>query len=129
MNALLPNEFKLWIDAKLEDRKQHIILKRRFTVNVLPEFKAALVNSKSVSGNPTFGSSTLISEGRSNFLLLPPTRKRAKIEEMKEIELVENEEYFKEAQYLKEITELESKINEYKVIQIEDANIERLSVV
>ena len=40
---------------------------------------------------------------------------------MKEIELVENEEYLKEAQYLQEITELESKINEYKAIQIEDA--------
>ena len=37
---------------------------------------------------------------------------------MKEIEIVENEEYLKEAQYLQEITELESKINEYKAIQI-----------
>ena len=45
---------------------------------------------------------------------------------MKEIELVENEEYLKEAQYFQEITEFESKINEYKAFQIEDAKYQEI---
>ena len=40
---------------------------------------------------------------------------------IKEIELVENEEYLKEAQYLQDTTELESKINEYNAIHIDGA--------
>ena len=78
VNTLLPNNFKLWIDAKLEERKHHIILKRRLTVNVLTEFKAALVNSKSVSGNPTFGSPNFVSWERSNFLLSRTNTKESK---------------------------------------------------
>ena len=51
VNTLLPVEFKKWVASILEERKQLIVLKRRFTVDVLPEFKAALLSSNSVSGS------------------------------------------------------------------------------
>ena len=51
VNTLLPVEFKKWVASKLEERKQLIVPKRRFTVDVLPEFKAALLSSNSVSGS------------------------------------------------------------------------------
>ena len=62
-----------------------------------------------------------MSKGRSNFLLRSPKRKRGKYEEIKEVELIENDEYIKEVQYLAEIGDLQSEIKEYKALQIEDA--------
>ena len=53
-------------------------------------------------------------------------QKRAKYEETKEIEIYENEEYIKEVQYLAEISDLESKIKEYKAMQIEDAGYKEI---
>ena len=126
VNTLLPVEFKKWVAFKLEERKQLIVLKRRFTVDVLPEFKAALLSSNSVSGSIYFSLSLLVSKGRSNFLLRSPKRKRGKYEEIKEVELIENDEYIKEVQYLAEISDLQSKIKEYKALQIEDAKYKEI---
>ena len=53
-------------------------------------------------------------------------QKRAKYEETKEVEIYENEEYIKEMQYLAEISDLESKIKEYKAMQIEDAEYKEI---
>ena len=104
VNTLLPVEFKKWVASKLEERKQLIVLKGRFTVDVLPEFKAALLSSNSVSGSIYFSLSLLVSKGRSNFLLRSPKKKRGKYEEIKEVELIDNDEYIKEVQYLAELS-------------------------
>ena len=53
-------------------------------------------------------------------------QKRAKYEETKEVEIYENEEYIKDMQYMAEISNLESKIKEYKAMQIEDAGYKEI---
>ena len=95
-----------------------IMLKRRFTVNILSEFKNAFTASKSVSGNTINNLYYLVCKGRSNFLLRTSNKKRAKNEKKKEIELIEDDEYAREVQFLSEISDLESKIKEYKLFKL-----------
>ena len=38
----------------MSEREQYIILKKSFSVNVLPEFSEAIASSKSVSGTQVF---------------------------------------------------------------------------
>ena len=121
---MLPNEFQEWIDLKLEERKSYIINKRKLTVNILPEFKTAFIASKSISGNLLF---TYISVMRKiYFLLRPPKEKREKLEERKEVEIMEDESEVNKLQYREEIADLNSKINEYKILQIESTKYKEI---
>ena len=68
----------------------------------------------------------LVSRGRSIFFLLSPRSKRPKLEERKEVEIIENEDDLAEIQLLAEISNLQSKIKEYKEIQIEDSKYKEI---
>ena len=57
--------------------------------------------------------------GRSNYLLREPSRKRAKYNEYKELELTNNDLDQKNAELYAEIDSLKDKVNEYKMLHIE----------
>ena len=59
--------------------------------------------------------------GRSHFLLKPPSGKRRKEEETKEIFATTDDQDIKNAELYYEVKKLKEKINEYKMIQLEDA--------
>ena len=63
----------------------------------------------------------LVTHGRSHFLLRNPSNKRRKREESKEILAFDHFEKIKEAEYQTEIYSLKEKINEFKMIQLEDS--------
>ena len=68
----------------------------------------------------------LVTRGRSNFLLRSPRNKRPKLEERKEVEIIQNDDDIKEIQLLAEISDLQSKINEYRGFQIEDSKYKEI---
>ena len=65
--------------------------------------------------------SLIVSKRRSKLLLRPPPWKRATIEKKEVISNIEIDEYIKEDLCLSEFNDLDSKIKEYKTIQIWDA--------
>ena len=64
--------------------------------------------------------------GRSHFLLRNSGRKRKKLEESKEIEAIVNEGAVREAEMMAELDNLKERINEYKMIQIEDSKYKEI---
>ena len=59
-------------------------------------------------------------------MLRPPKEKREKLEERKEVEIMEDESEVKELQYMEEIADLNSKIKEYKILQIESTKYKEI---
>ena len=62
----------------------------------------------------------IVAHGRSNFLLRNPPKKRPKLEELKEVEMVNIDLDQANAQLYAEVSDLKQQINELKAINIEN---------
>ena len=80
----------------MENRQLYIINKRKFIVNILPEFKAVFSSSKSESSSIDLVLCALVTRERSNFLLRSPRNKRPKLEERNEVEIIQNDDDIEE---------------------------------
>ena len=64
--------------------------------------------------------------GRSHFLLKQPNLRKRKYEEIKEIVASSNEDDIREAELISEVQLLKERINEYKMIQLEDSKYKEI---
>ena len=63
---------------------------------------------------------------RSYFLLKQPNLRKRKYEEIKEIVASSNEDDIREAELISEVQLLKERINEYKMIQLEDSKYKEI---
>ena len=116
----LGDDFKTWVDDKMKEREIFLINKHSFTINVLPEFAEGFTKSKRVPSKLHYLSLCIVAHGRSNFLLRNPPKKRPKLEELKEVEMINIDLDQANAQLYAEVSDLKQQINELKAINIEN---------
>ena len=104
----------------MKEREIFLINKHSFTINVLPEFAEGFAKSKIVSSKFHYLSLCIVAHGRSNFLLRNPPKKRPKLEELKEIEMVNIDLDQANIQLYAVVSYLKQQINELKAINIEN---------
>ena len=117
VNSLIPEEFKAYIQVKVDQRKQDLIESQNLGIKVKPEFENLFIKSKTVS--------TMM--GKSHFLTRNPRQNKS----MQIIENLEEEKRNNDSKadsLYKEINELQSKIKEFENLQREsDQNAEKLN--
>ena len=105
----------------MKKREQGIILKKNFTVKVLSEFASAMLNSHRISSNIKIQLMYYLAiNGRSHFWLRNPRKRSKPIEEEKEVLASNHELDIKNAELNNEINILSEKINEYKILYLEN---------
>ena len=104
----------------MKEREIFLINNHSFTINVLPEFAEGFAKSKRVSVKLHYLSLCIVAYGRSNFLLRNSPKKRPKLEELKEVEMVNIDLDQANAQLYAEVSDLKQQINELKAINIQN---------
>ena len=108
VNYLIPEEFKAYIQVKIDQRKQDLIESQNLGIKVKPEFEDLFMKSNAVSAI----------KGKSHFLTRNPKQnKNQQIIENLEEEKRNND--LKADSLYKEINELQSKIKEFENLQRE----------
>ena len=84
--------FSAFVSEKMEARQRYVINKQNFKVEILPEFVWMFKNSKHVSCKFIFLIFLIKDErGRSHYLIRQPANKRRKIEESKDVVIVNDD--------------------------------------
>ena len=120
VNTIIGGDFKKWIQSKMSQREKKLVMKRKFNVSILPEIADAIKSSNRVSSKHSCILMIIAMTGRSHYLLRPPTHKRVKLEEYKEIILSNEQLDLEKSELILEIDDLKQKLNEFKMQRLED---------
>ena len=104
----------------MKEREKMIVLKKNFHVNVLPEFKDAILKSNRVSGMFPLTNAFLVVKGRSHLLLRHSNKRKKTEEEQKEVILFPHNLESEKNELYGQVEDLKSEVSQFKMLYLEN---------
>ena len=120
VHSKFKDKFEDWIALKMKEREKMIVLKKNFHVNVLPEFKDAILKSNRVSGMFPLTNAFVVVKGRSHLLLRHSNKRKKTDEEQKEVLLFPHDLESENNELYAQVEDLKSEVNKFKMFYLEN---------